>query len=1118
MPSRPSRPRAALTELAGRLPDTPLALVVAPAGAGKSVLLRAWRDALLAAGRTTALLELSGLHADAASFGAAWAESLERASPGSFPASLSAAARIHDPQRSWEALARALLRELSAEGPPLFSLLDGMESLPHGGPAAALVDEVVRASPRRLRLVIAGRSAALSAAARLRVEGSLLEIAADDLSLRADQVAAVLEAAGVPHDPALVAGVLAQTEGWATGVVLAARALAVAAPEDRRRTVLELARRKDLFAYFSEELLREEAPEHLAVLEAAALLGQATPDELCEVAEVPGGVALVRQVAARGLLLADDGDRLHAPTLWRGFFRRELAHRIGEQAAIAVRRRAAGVLARARRVDEAIDLVMEAGDFEAAAFLLARAGRILLGIGRRRLVLEWLGRLPPELEARRPELTMQHGMALLGSDPDRATALLERAARAFEAAGDAAGARTAWSALVFAHLTEGRMDAVRRVTRERMSLRRIFLDRSQRGVLLVGLAGRAQLARRFTRSLRLSEAAARHPLPLGARWLNATNRIVIHLLRGDFDRARALADESLGDTDLSHFPLPIQTLHVFRALATAAGGSPGEALGALAEAREAVAALRSVGLERTRMVASLALGQTAAAAGDPEATVSAYADAAALASRAGNRSFEAAALACLSSACLATGDEQRARSSALAASQVYEELLSEGGAVLPWLFARALWVRARTGEAGEAFDLATRHEARIARLDAPLAAHGTGLLLADIARLAGREKEAARWAREAWNVSAKAGLGRGDFELVREVELVTAPLVFGHGADVNHLIDRLQLGHPKQLAELLRTLLRDGNPAVRREAAEQMGRLGDRRFHAALDAAAKGDSDTRVRRVAAGALARLHLSPRHGLRLETLGRFRAFRDEEEISEREWRGVTPRRLLFRLLLANGRPVLRDTLLEDLWPGTEPDQARNHLRVATSRLHDVLEPERPAGVAAHFVRAEGEALLVPDDVRIAWDARIWEDALDAARRLPDAEGGKQRTRLFFGYGGPLLPDLGAETWLLPLRLRLAERWASLGHGLAGDALARGDLDGCEGLVARLLDHDESDEEAWALFMRVRLRRGERAGALRVFQQARECLERTMGAAPGAALQALAREARKDGVRDP
>lgn len=1111
MPPHPLRPRADLVELAERLQETRLCLVVAPAGSGKSVLLRVWNEELRGARRAVCLLELGDLHADASGLGAALAEALDRVQPGSFSSSLSFASQIYDADRGWPALARALVRDLDREGSPVFVLLDGAEALPPGGSAEALLDALVRAAPARLRLAVAGRRVGLAAAARLRVSGELLEVGGDDLSLRADAVARLLEEAGIEPVPTLVASVLGHTEGWPTGVALAARVLSGSPPSEREQTLSELARRSDLFAYFSEELLRREGAASESILEAAALLGEGSAAEIAEVAGDPADAASVRERANRGLLGHAGDDSFSLSSLWRAFFRERVGARRAAGEARELRRRAAGVLARGGRLDDAIALMIEGGDFEAATALLSKAARFLNAGGRRSRILDWIMKLPPELRERDAEVVFQSGLALFGRDPERSAALLERATQMFEASGAGAEARSARSALAFLHLTEGRLEAFRALTSRRALLGALVTDPAQRGALLVGLAGRAHLAGRFSRSLRLSETAATRPLSPVARWLNISNRVLIHTQRGETKRACALAEEALGDRELSHFVLATQSLRILHAMARVAAASREERRLAVADAREAVDALRDLGFERTRMVASLALGQTAAAAGDVEAAGAAFEEAADLTARSGHAALQAAARAGLALVRLRLGDEVGAHEAARASCSAYETLLRRREAVFPWIFARALWVCARTGAAAMAFDLARSHERAMLGHDAPQLAHTAGLLLADVARLAGRRRDAERLACRAWAISERAGLERSELDLVPEVEAETAALALARNVAADHLVDRMRRTSPTLLAALLERSLHDANASLRRTVAAQMGRLADRRFHDLLSRTSREDSDPKTRSIAADALAKLDLRPRHGLRFETFGAFRAFRDDVEIPEREWRGQTSRRLLFRLLVAAGRPLLRETLLEDLWPETEPELARNHLRVAVSRLHDVLEPDRPQGVAPTFVQTQGDSLRIPDNARIDWDVRRFEAAFGA----PDAAFDRASARaLFESAAGPLLPELGSEPWIEELRCRIAERWSRLGHALAQEAVARGDLDACERVAEILVGRDVSDERAWATRVRVRLLRGERAAALRVYREAAVRLRRSVDATPGTELEALAERARSGG----
>ena len=76
--------------------------------------------------------------------------------------------------------------------------------------------------PAGSRLAVAGREAPPLRTARLRAQGRLLEIGADDLALTRAEAASLLGAAEVVLEEAEVSELHWQTEGWAAGLYLAA--------------------------------------------------------------------------------------------------------------------------------------------------------------------------------------------------------------------------------------------------------------------------------------------------------------------------------------------------------------------------------------------------------------------------------------------------------------------------------------------------------------------------------------------------------------------------------------------------------------------------------------------------------------------------------------------------------------------------------------------------------------------------------------------------------------------------------------------------------------------------------------------------------------------------------
>jgi ATP/maltotriose-dependent transcriptional regulator MalT/DNA-binding SARP family transcriptional activator len=1095
--------RGVLRDLGERIRGTRLTLVSAPAGAGKTTLLQAWRERLRADATPHTWLPLAAHHSDAAELCADWLGSLAKAAPAAAEALRLALSQVSDPARHWRLLARRVLRALTDAPEPVVAFFDDFHELAVESSGALLVDELCRAPESRLRCVIATRGFAPPVAARLRAAGECLEVRAEDLALRADQVAALLAETGVGVDPELLTLLLAQTEGWALGVALAARLLAALPPEERSARVSQLPQQRDLFEYFAAEVLRREPPEVVAVLEHAALYGPARPAELAALApSAEEGEAAVARAIERGLLRSD-GEELTLQTLWVGLLRESVRRRLGDDEWRALLRRIGVGCARNLRIARAFDLLEEAREFEGCARLVALAGPEMLARGRRARLLEGIARVPREIREREPVLRSLEGLALIGRDGARAGALLESAAESFAARGEIESERQALVAAALAFASDGRTQDARRTVRRMFGLRRLLTDAGARGELLAALAGRALLDGRLARARRLSERAARAPIGAAIRRLNDVFRAVLSVFDGDLDRAQALVDTGLAEPELASQVLPYYAFQTVRAYALALRG---DALRASEEAREVWAALADLGFDRSRLATVTALAQILRMAGDLEGARQVLEEGLRLAS--GVAEAEAGIHAELALVSLLSQDRARARREGELALRPHADRTLEGFSSPREPIAH--WVLARTGSADEAWKRLRAGVGALERGELALTRHAALLYAADVARSAGDPGGASRLAGAAWQLASDRRLPVLDRLLPREVIEATAREAIARGEGADSAARALAALRPEALSGVLEDLVEKGPAPARLRAVAEIARLRDRRFHAVLAKAASA-GDARLRRAAEAVRADLDPKPRYGLRFETLGGFRALRGDAEIADTEWRGVTTRRLLFRVLVAEGRPVPRERLLEDLWADATFEAGRSNLRVAMSRLHDALEPDRPPGVEPHFVITDGDSLRWNRSADLVWDALEWEARAKQVGTPVDPSRLAELRGLFDAYGGRMLPELAGDVWLDPLRLRLAERFAEIGHALAEAQVARGDSQAADGTAERLLAEDPLDERAAALRMRLRLQRGDRAAALRIYEGTAAELRRQLEAEPGAELEGLARQAR-------
>jgi LuxR family maltose regulon positive regulatory protein len=189
-------------------------LVRAPAGYGKSVLLRQWLEEARELGQPVALLGVGEgiasadalyrkLHEAACHAGAARAASL-------FMARLTPAALA--PQAQPPAVAAAPTRP-----EPLLLLIDDVHGL-LPAPVRAALQELLVACGDAVQWVLAVRDRTVLSVGRLFAQG-MRELGPDDLRFSAAETLELIEAAGL-HDEsrALVTEHIARTEGWPAGV------------------------------------------------------------------------------------------------------------------------------------------------------------------------------------------------------------------------------------------------------------------------------------------------------------------------------------------------------------------------------------------------------------------------------------------------------------------------------------------------------------------------------------------------------------------------------------------------------------------------------------------------------------------------------------------------------------------------------------------------------------------------------------------------------------------------------------------------------------------------------------------------------------------------------------
>jgi LuxR family maltose regulon positive regulatory protein len=194
-------------------------LVTAPAGSGKSALLRSWVGEPEMAGQA-AWVSVGRDERDPQGFWLSVVRALRATVAGrGLVGELSAAPGLD----GWTVV-EGLLADLAALEGRLWLVADDVHEL--GPEALRQLGLLVMRAPRGLRFALAARHDVRLGLHRLRLEGELMEVRADDLRFTVVEAGQMLAAAGVELPHSAVAALHARTEGWAAGLRLAALSLA----------------------------------------------------------------------------------------------------------------------------------------------------------------------------------------------------------------------------------------------------------------------------------------------------------------------------------------------------------------------------------------------------------------------------------------------------------------------------------------------------------------------------------------------------------------------------------------------------------------------------------------------------------------------------------------------------------------------------------------------------------------------------------------------------------------------------------------------------------------------------------------------------------------------------
>jgi LuxR family maltose regulon positive regulatory protein len=378
-------------------------IISAPAGSGKTSLLRAWA-ARPGQPRRLAVLQVQRDQQDAQQFWLVLLDAVRHASATTGHAELPAAT----PDFNAPAMVDRVLSELADARGGITLVIDDLHELT-SPEALAQLTRLLTNLPPHVHAILTTRHDVRLGLHQLRLAGELAEIRAADLRFSERETRELLDASGITLSAAGAALLHQRTEGWAAGLRLAAISL-VDHPDPERFVAEFSGSERTVAEYLLAEMLERQPPDVQDLLLRTSLLDRVNGELADLLTGRPGSEPILLSLEdANAFVESLDPERawFRYHHLFADFLRLELRRTLPDHVPV-LHRRAAEWFIRQGQVVDAIRHTQAAGDWADAARMLADHSFSLTLDGQAQTMQALVRAFPPGAD--HPELALVRAM------------------------------------------------------------------------------------------------------------------------------------------------------------------------------------------------------------------------------------------------------------------------------------------------------------------------------------------------------------------------------------------------------------------------------------------------------------------------------------------------------------------------------------------------------------------------------------------------------------------------------------------------------------------------------------------------------------------------------------
>jgi len=404
-------PRPRLMEQLEKGRQGVMTLVSAPAGYGKSITVSQWLETC---GCPAAWVSLDKIDSDLRLFLNYFVTAIQTISPDAVRKTRAMLDSFQLPPLSIVAV--SLINELDRIEQPFILCLDDCHLIQNES-VFELLAELLRNPPQSMHLILTSRRDLPLPFHMLRAQSRMTEIRTQELRFNLEETTTFLnKTLGIEVDPATSRALGEKTEGWVTGLRLAALTLKLKGYVDPR--LLEpMVNAQYVMEYLFNEVFSHQPPEFNRYLLGTSILERFCAP-LCDAVCLPGEVPLTCEAGGWKFLawlkeenvfvnfLDDENRWFRYHHIFRKFLGNQLKRHFSSEDINALHAQASAWFAENGMIEEAFRHALAAGDVETAGSLVTRFGHDLMNDQQWPRLERLLGMLPRDHVEQDPQLLL----------------------------------------------------------------------------------------------------------------------------------------------------------------------------------------------------------------------------------------------------------------------------------------------------------------------------------------------------------------------------------------------------------------------------------------------------------------------------------------------------------------------------------------------------------------------------------------------------------------------------------------------------------------------------------------------------------------------------------------